>query len=69
MTISKTKKYKRAYILGRGDNTMKRNRPLNDLGIWLMHELNRRDLSSKEFANVIQTTPAEFIGHSAGRPF
>ena len=36
---------------------MKRNRPLTDLGIWLMHELNRRDLSSKEFANVIQTTP------------
>lgn len=48
---------------------MKRKRPLNDIGLWLMHELNCRDISSKEFANRINTTPQNLSDILRGNRF
>ena len=36
---------------------MRKPRALNRLGVWLCHELNRRNLSKAEFAFLIGTTP------------
>ena len=48
---------------------MKRKRPLNDMGIWLMQELNYRDIRRKEFADMIQTTPQNLSDIMRGNRF
>ena len=48
---------------------MKSKRPLNDIGVWLMHELDCRDIRRKEFANMIQTTPQNLSDILRGNRF
>lgn len=48
---------------------MKSKRPLNDMGVWLMHELDCRDIRRKEFANMIQTTPQNLSDILRGNRF
>lgn len=48
---------------------MKSQRPLNGLGIWLMHELDCRDIRCKEFAGIIQTTPQNLSDILRGNRF
>lgn len=48
---------------------MKRRRPLNDIGVWLMHELNCRDIHNKEFADMINTTPQNLSDILRGNRF
>lgn len=48
---------------------MKRKRSLNDMGVWLMNELNCRDIRSKEFAAMIKTTPQNLSDILRGNRF
>ena len=48
---------------------IKRKHPLNDMGVWLMHELNCRDIRRKEFADIIKTTPQNLSDILQGNHF
>ena len=48
---------------------MRKPRALNRLGVWLCHELNRRNLSKAEFAFLIGTTPQNLSDILRGNRF
>ena len=48
---------------------MTKRRPLNDLGLWLLPELNRRNIPQKAFARLLHTTPQNLTDLLRGRRF
>lgn len=48
---------------------MTKRRPLNDLGLWLLPELNRRNIPQKVFARLLRTTPQNLTDLLRGTRF